>query len=69
MGFVDEAVRKLYKIGVSSVIAERDAHCILGMNVMDSKGTEKLRKVINGRPVILHEDTPTLSHGKCTPRG
>ena len=58
--FVDEAVAKLLNSGVTQIFPEEDAHCILGMNVDDKKGEQKLRLVINGRPVNEHEDTPTF---------
>ena len=59
-GFVDEAVAKLLYNGVTKIFPEKEAHCILGMNVDDKGGVEKLRLDINGRPVNLHEDTPTF---------
>ena len=59
-GFVDGAVLSLDDNGVVGEIPREKAHCILSLSVDDKRGEEKLRLVLNGRPVNLHEATPSF---------
>ena len=56
---MDEAIAKLNLEGVAGEISRKKAHCILSLSVDDKKG-DKLRLVLNARPINLYEDTPTF---------